>query len=336
MNEIKQQIHLWICLTCLALVGCGERGPQLLNVSYDPTREVFSELNKAFLEEHQKTFDRWTINTSNGGSSSQASSVINGTPADVVTLALWQDVDAIRSHGLINPEWEKRFPNNSVPWYSTIVFVVRKGNPKKIKDWPDLVKDTVKIVTPNPKTSGNGRMSFLAAWGSVLDRGGKESDALEFVTKLYANVPVLDSGARGSTLTFAKKGIGDVHLTWENEAYLEKEESAGELEIVYPASSSIRAEPPVAVVDGNVDRRKTRTAAEAYLQFLFTAPAQRIIAKHHYRPIDEKVQLEFRIQIHPIRLFPVTTIVASWAETQTKFFANDAIFDQIINKRTGK
>jgi sulfate transport system substrate-binding protein len=208
------------------------------------------------------------------------------------------------------------------------VFVVRKGNPKGVKDWPDLVNGDVKIITPDPKISGNGKLSFLAAWGSVVANGGTEDDARALVTELYRRVPVLDSGARGATVTFAQKEIGDVHLTWENEAYLEVEESAGKLEIVYP-SSSIRAEPYVAVVDANVDRKGTRVAAEAYLEFLYTEAAQETIAKHHYRPIDEKVLKRHADGLPDIKLFPVTSVASGWGETQAKFFAEGAIFDQI-------
>jgi sulfate transport system substrate-binding protein len=229
--------------------------------------------------------------------------------ADVVTLALWPDTDAVSKAGLIDAGWEKRLPNNASPYYSTIVFVVRKGNPKAIKDWPDLIKEGVEVVTPNPLTSGNGKLSLLAAWGSVTERGGSQDDALKLVTELYRNhAPVLDSGARGSTTTFAQKGIGDVHLTWENEAYLELEESRGRLELVYPPIS-IRADPPIAVVDGNVNRKGTRAAAEAYLQFLYTPEGQEIIAKHHYRPIEPAVQ-----QRHAgppgDQLFPITAVAA--------------------------
>src|SRR5256886_5170882 len=241
---------------------------ELLNVSYDPTRELWRQLNERFIAAYAKSpGGQLTIKQSHGGSSAQARSVIDGLEADVVTLALEPDTDAIRKAGLIADGWQKQLPNGSVPYTSTILFVVRKGNPKGIKDWPDLVKPGIQIITPSPKTSGNGKLSFLAAWGSVTQRGGSDAAALEYVTKLYKQVPVLDSGARGSTTTFAQKKIGDVHLTWENEAHLEVDEAGGELEVVYP-SASIRAEPYVAVVDANVERKGTRAAAEAYLKFL--------------------------------------------------------------------
>src|SRR5207249_7341700 len=264
-------------------------GVELLNVSYDPTRELWQELNELFIARHKReTGQDLAINQSHGGSGAQARAVIDGLEADVVTLALGSDTDALRRHGLLADDWHKRLPNNSLPYYSTIVFVVRKGNPETIRDWPDLVRPGVGIITPNPKTSGNGKLSFLAAWGSVLRRGGSEDDARAFITKLYRNVPKLDTGARGSTITFARQKLGDVHLTWENEAHLEVAEAKGELEIVYPLIS-IRAEPFVAVVDGNVDRKGTREIAEAYLSFVFTDEAQDVLARHYYRPVSETV-----------------------------------------------
>src|SRR4029079_17444383 len=219
-----------------------------------------------------------SIKQSHAGSSSQARSVVDGLPADVVTLAMPTDTQAIARVGLIKEGWQKKFPNDSLPYYSTLVFVVRKGNPKQIKNWSDLVKDGVEVITPSPKTSGNGKLSFLAAWGSVTTAGGSEDEAREFVTQLYKRVPVLDSAARGATTTFSQKGIGDVHLTWENEAHLEVREAKGALEIVYPPIS-IRAEPHVAVIDVNVDRKKTRAAAEAYLKYVYTDEAQELLAK---------------------------------------------------------
>ncbi len=234
----------------------------------------------------------------------------------------------LRKKGLLKDGWEDRLPEGSLPYFSTIVFVVRAGNPKGIKDWPDLIKPGVEVITPNPKTSGNGRLSFLAAWGSIRRRGGSEEDARDFVTKLYQHTPVLDNGARGSSTTFAQKKIGDVHLTWENEAHLEAAESPGELEIVYPPLS-IRAEPFVAVVDANVDRKGTRAIAEAYLQFLYTEEAQHILAKHHYRPINEAVQSHYPAELPRLQLFPITAIADSWEDAQRKFFAGGAVFDNI-------
>lgn len=302
---------------------------ELLNVSYDPTRELWRDLNAAFIPQYEKeTGIVIEINQSHGGSGTQARAVIDGLEADVVTLALWSDTDAIRKKGLIADGWEDRLPNRSLPYFSTIVFVVRKGNPKAIRDWPDLLGPEVKIVTPNPKTSGNGKLSFLAAWGSVIERGGSEAEARRFVTQLYERVPVLDSGARGSTTTFAQKHIGDVQLTWENEAYLEVAESGGELEVVYP-SASIRAEPHVALVDVNVDRKGTRTVAEAYLKFLYTEPAQEIIAWHHYRPIVPAVAHKYAHKFPEIKLFTLTRFVRDGDEAQQKFFAEGGVFDQI-------
>jgi sulfate transport system substrate-binding protein len=308
-------------------------GTELLNVSYDPTRELWQALNEQFVADYEKrTGTRLSVKQSHGGSSSQARAVIDGLEADVVTLALWSDTDAIRQKGLIKEGWEERLPHHSLPYFSTIVFVVRKGNPRGIKDWPDLVTGDAKVITPDPKTSGNGRLSFLAAWGAALARGGSEDDARAYVTELYRRVPVLDSAARGATVTFAQKEIGDVHLTWENEAYLEVEESGGKLEIVYP-SASIRAEPFVAVVDANVDRKGTRDRAEAYLSFLYTEEAQEMIARHHYRPIDEKVLERHAAELPDIKLFPVTSLAAGWHEAQARFFAEGAVFDQISARR---
>ena len=302
---------------------------ELLNVSYDPTRELWRQVNGAFVEQYAKQSGiQVTIKQSHGGSSAQARAVVDGLDADVVTLAMWPDTDAIRKAGLIAAGWEQRLPNNSVPYRSTIVFVVRKGNPKSIKDWPDIVKADVQIVTPSPKTSGNGKFSFLAAWGSVIARGGSEQDARAFVSKLYHQTPVLDSGARGATTTFAQKQIGDVHLTWENEARLEIAESNGALEIVYPPIS-ILAEPPVAVVDANVERRHTRAAAEAYLQFLYTDAAQEIIAANFYRPINAEILRRHAATFPDIRLFAVTTIATDWTDAYAKFFDDGALFDSI-------
>ncbi len=315
---------------CKATTGAQAQQPlELLNVSYDPTRELWRQVNERFVAEYGKqTGTQLTIKQSHGGSSAQARAVIDGLEADVVTLAMWPDTDAIRKAGLIADGWEQRLPNNSVPYRSTIVFVVRKGNPKDIKDWPDVVKDGVEIVTPSPKTSGNGKFSFLAAWGSVTQRGGTEQQAQEFVTKLYKQTPVLDSGARGATTTFAQKHIGDVHLTWENEARLEIAEAGGELEIVYPPIS-ILAEPPVAVVDGNVKRKGTGEAADAYLRFLYTDEAQEIIAKNFYRPINADILRRHADTFPEIQLFPITSIATDWNDASDKFFGDGKIFDSL-------
>ncbi len=302
---------------------------ELLNVSYDPTRELWRDINEHFVRHYTERHGvPLVIRQSHGGSSSQARSVMDGLEADVVSLALWPDTDAIRRRGLIAEGWEERLPNRSLPYYSTVVFVVRQGNPKGIRDWADLVTKEVTIITPNPKTSGNGKLSFLAAWGAVLHRGGTEADARRFVTELFRRVPVLDSGARGSTTTFLHKGIGDVQISWENEAYLEVRESRGSVEIVYP-SVSMRAEPHVAVVDANVDRRGTRAAAEEYLRFLYTEPAQTIIAQHFFRPIHPEVHKRFAHQFPTIPLFDITAVARNWDDAHQKFFAEGGEFDQI-------
>jgi sulfate transport system substrate-binding protein len=302
---------------------------ELLNVSYDPTRELWRDLNERFTAHYQQqTGVRLTIKQSHGGSSTQARSVMDGLEADVVTLASIIDIDAISRSGLIAPGWVDELPDRSLPYYSTIVFVVRKGNPKGIRDWPDLAKPGVETITPNPKTSGNGYLSFLAAWGSVVLRGGSQDDALAYVTQLYRRVPVLDSGARGATTTFVQKGIGDVHLAWENEAHLEVAEANGELEIVYPPIS-IRAEPHVAVVDGNVDRRGTRDAAEAYLRFAYTDEAQQVIARHFYRPGNASVLQQHSATFPAIQLFAVTEIAESFQDAHARFIAEGGVFDRI-------
>ena len=305
----------------------------LLNVSYDPTRELYKNVGEKFTPQWaQQTGKQVEIKQSHGGSGTQARAVIDGLDADVVTLAMWPDTDAIRKVGLISSGWESRFPNNSVPYTSTIVFAVRKGNPKGIKDWPDLIKPGVEIVTPNPKTSGNGKLSFLAAWGSVTQRGGTDEQAKQFVTKLYQQAPVLDSGARGSTITFAEKGIGDVHLTWENEAHLEALEHPGEIEIVYPPIS-FKAEPPVAVVDVNARRKGTTDAATAYLNFLYTPEGQEIAAKNFYRPIDPGTLQRHAQDFPSITLFPVTAVAKDWGDAYTRYFSDGAIFDSIYGKK---
>jgi sulfate/thiosulfate-binding protein len=333
-----------LAVLLLVLVGCSNNTPgtspsggsspavsevELLNVSYDPTRELWKELNAEFLKTWQSTSGQsLKIKQSHGGSSTQARAVIDGLEADVVTLALWTDTDAVHKKGLLKDGWEQTLPHQSSPYLSTIVFVVRRGNPKNISDWKDLANPGVAIITPNPKTSGNGKLAFLAAWGSVIKNGGDEDAARKFVTALYRQVPVLDTGARGATTTFAQKGIGDVHLTWENEARLEVAEAQGELEIVYPPQS-ILAEPPVAVVDSNVDRRGTRAAAEAYLKFLYTPVGQDIIARNHYRPRDPEVLSKHRANFPEIVLFPISDLVANWDEAQGKFFGDGGVFDVI-------
>jgi sulfate transport system substrate-binding protein len=263
--------------------------------------------------------------------------VIDGLAADVVTLALWSDTNAIRKAGLIDDDWENRYPNRSLPYTSTIVFVVRKGNPKNIRDWSDLTRSDVEIITPNPKTSGNGKWSFVSMWGSVIWRGGSEEDAREFVTRAYKRVPVLDAAARGATVTFAQKGLGDVHLTWENEAHLEVKEAGGKLEIVYPGANlpggpiSVLAEPHIAVVDVNVRRKGTAEIADAYVRFLYTREAQELIAKNFHRPFDKEVFARYQSLFPPMDLRRATTLVPSgkWDDIQKKFFAEGQMFDRI-------
>jgi sulfate/thiosulfate-binding protein len=304
----------------------------LLNVSYDPTRELWRDLNEQFIARYQKdTGRRLEIKQSHGGSSSQARAVIDGLDADIVTLALWSDPDALRRKGLIKEGWEDRLPHRALPYFSTIVFVVRKGNPKRIHDWPDLERSDIQVITPNPKTSGNGKLSFLAAWGAVLKSGGSEDRARQFVTNLYQRVPVLDTGARGSTTTFAQRNIGDVHLTWENEAHLEVREAGGQLEIVYPRRS-IRAEPHVALVDANVDRKGTRAAAEAALQFLYTDEAQETFARHHCRPGNPDILKKHAAAFPDIELFAITAVARDWDDAQQRFFAAGGVFDAIYEK----
>jgi len=306
---------------------------ELLNVSYDPTRELWRDINASFIPDYEKkSGTTLEIKQSHGGSGTQARAVIDGLEADVVTLAMWPDTDAIRKAGQIEAGWEKRLPNNSLPYTSTAVFVVRKGNPKGIKDWPDLVKPGVEIVTPNPKTSGNGKVSFLAAWGSVTQRGGSDADALAFVKQLYEHVPVLDLGARGSTTTFVQKRIGDVHITWENEAHLETKEATGEVEIVYPPISFL-AEPQVAWVDANVKRKHTEAAAKAYLEYLYTPEGQTIIAKNFYRPIDPAVRAKYAAEFPDIKLFPVTAVAKSWDDAYERFFNEGKLFDSFYKAR---
>ncbi len=339
MGEFRPTLHVVaVCALCaMAVTGCGSGAGggqaaetvELLNASYDPTRELWKGLNETFISHyHKETGKTVAIKQSHGASASQARAIIDGLEADVATLSIWSDTDALRKQGLLKDQWEEGLPNRSLPYTSTVVFVVRKGNPKAIKAWSDLSKADVVVVTPNPKTSGNGRLSFLAAWGSVVLTGGTEKQAREFVTKLYRNVPVLDTGARGSTATFAMKGIGDVHLTMESEAHLEVQESKGELEVVYPPLSILH-EPHVTLVDKVVDRKKTRSVAEAYLKFLYTPVGQEIIAKNYYRPTDGKVAAKYASQFPQIRLFAITELVSNWDEAQGKFFAEGSIFDGI-------
>jgi sulfate transport system substrate-binding protein len=335
-----------LSVATLALWGCNSnaeafaatRRPavepvELLNCSYDPTRELWRELNEKFSASYEKqTRTRVTVKQSHGGSSTQARAVIDGLDADVVTLASYLDTEAISKRGLIKPGWVDRLPNRSLPYTSTIVFVVRKGNPKGIKDWPDLVKPGIQVITPNPKTSGNGYLAFFSAWGSVVLRGGSRDEAVRYVTRLYQQVPVLDSGARGATTTFVQKQIGDVHLAWENEAQLEVREAKGELGVVYPPIS-IRAEPHVAVVDATVDLKSTRKVAEAYLKFTYSDEAQEIVARHFYRPTSEAVLKRHAAEFPPISLFPITDIARDFSDAHKQFIAEGGVFDVIYKPK---
>src|SRR3954447_21407717 len=310
----------------------------LLNVSYDPTRELYGEFNKAFAAAYQKeTGKSVEIKQSHGGSGSQARAVIDGLQADVVTLALAYDIDAIAGKGLIAADWQKRLPQNASPYTSTIVFLVRKGNPKSIKDWNDLAKPGVKVVTPNPKTSGGARWNYLAAWGYELKRtGGDEAKAKEFVKNIYANAPVLDTGARGSTITFVERGVGDVLISWENEAFLAVNElGKDKIEIVVP-SVSILAEPPVAVVDKVVDKRGTRAAAEAYLRFLYTPEGQEIIARNFYRPRDPTVAAQYAGTFATTTLFTIDEKFGGWTQAQKRHFADGGVFDGMTSATSAK
>jgi len=305
---------------------------RLLNVSYDPTRELYQAINKAFAAEWKaKTGQTVTINQSHAGSGKQARAVIDGLEADVVTLALAYDIDAIAQQGHLLPgNWQSRLPDDSSPYTSTIVFLVRKGNPKQIKDWDDVVRPGIQVITPNPKTSGGARWNFLAAWGYALHKnGGNQAAAKDFVTRLYKNVPVLDSGARGATDTFVQRGIGDVLLAWENEALLAlKEFGSGKFEIVVP-SESILAEPPVALVDKNVDRHGTRQVAEAYLNFLYSEQGQTIIAEQFYRPRMKSVAAKFSGQFPKVKLFTIDEVFGGWQKAQKDYFSDGGVFDQI-------
>lgn len=304
----------------------------LLNVSYDPTRELYQEFNVAFAKYWKdKTGQTLTINQSHGGAGKQARAVIDGLEADVVTLALAYDIDAIHERaGLFPKDWQSRLPNNSSPYTSTIIFLVRKGNPKNIKDWNDLIRPDVSVITPNPKTSGGARWNYLAAWGYALKQpGGSEATARDFVSRLYKNVPVLDSGARGSTTTFVERDIGDVFISWENEAYLAvKELGKGEVEIVVP-SLSILAEPPVTLVDKVAAKHGTREAAQAYLEYLYTEEGQEIAAKNYYRPRLETVATRHAGQFAQVKLFTIDEVFGGWQKAQPTHFGDGGTFDQI-------
>lgn len=314
----------------LSLIGSAAAADiTLLNVSYDPTRELYARLNEAFAAKFKSDTGKTVeVKTSNGGSGAQARAVIDGLAADVVTLALAYDIDAIADRGLIARDWQKRLPDNSSPYTSTIVFLVRKGNPKGIKDWDDLVKPGVQVITPNPKTSGGARWNYLAAWGYALKKYGSEDKAKAFVKALYANVPVLDTGARGATLTFVERGVGDVLLAWENEAFLAVNKlGKDKFQIVVP-SISILAEPPVAVVDKNVDRKGTRGAAESFLKFIYSHQGQEIVAQNFYRPRDPQVASEYAAKFPKVNLLTIADF-GGWRAAQKTHFSDGGVFDSI-------
>jgi sulfate transport system substrate-binding protein len=318
----------------LVTAGAMAKDIQILNVSYDPTRELYQDYNKVFSKYWlAKTGDNVTVRQSHGGSGSQATSVINGIDADVVTLALQSDVDAIADRGRISKDWETRLPDNSAPYTSTIVFLVRKGNPKGIHDWNDLIKPGVSVITPNPKTSGGARWNYLAAWGYALHHNNNDkAKATDFLRALFKNVEVQDSGARGATNTFVERGIGDVLISWENDAILADQKlGKGKFEVIYP-SESILAEPSVSVVDKVVDKRGTRDVATAYLKYLYSPEGQTVAARNYYRPRDPEVAKQFAAQFPAIKLYTVQQIAGGWTAAQKDHFANGGIYDQ-VNKR---
>ncbi len=329
--HFTKQIGLIFAVFLTALTGAARADQSLLNVSYDPTREFYKDYNVAFARYWQaKTRQNVTIQQSHGGSGKQAQAVINGLGADVVTLGIASDIDAIQARGLIAPGWAKKLPYNATPYTSTIVFLVRKGNPKGIRNWPDLVKPGVSVITPNPKSSSGGRWGYLAAWGYALKAShGNQAAARAYVSALYRNVPILDSGARGSTVTFTQRHVGDVLLAWENEADLIAATlGRGQYDIVRP-SVSILAEPVVAVVDKNVDAHGTRPASAAYLSYLYSPEGQAIAARHFYRPHNPAVAKQYAGQFPPIRLFTAEQVFGGWDAIQKAHFADGAIFDQI-------
>ncbi len=335
-----QRISQLIATTALALgltaltALAAQAQVNLLNVSYDPTRELYVEFNQAFAKHWKaKTGQDVNIKQSHGGSGKQARAIIDGLDADVATLALAGDTDALHSNGhLIPKDWQKRLPHNSTPYTSTIVLVVRQGNPKNIKDWDDLVRPDVKVITPNPKTSGGARWNYLAAWEFAKRKYGGEDKAQEFVRKLYQNVPVLDTGARGSSVTFAQRNQGDVFLSWENEAYLLEKEFGNKVDFVYP-SISILAEPAVALIDKNVDKKGTRAVAQAYLEYLYTEEAQDLIGKHFYRPRSAKAQVKYAKQLPKLNLFTIEEAFGGWEKATQVHFVDGGKFDQIYTKK---
>jgi sulfate transport system substrate-binding protein len=327
----NKTILLLLALLMLAAGPAWARDITLLNVSYDPTRELYQDINRAFAAQWKAQHgDNLAIRMSHGGSGTQARSVVDGLPADVVTLALASDIDALADHGLVEKNWQQRLPDNASPYTSAIVFLVRKGNPKHIEDWPDLIKPGVQVITPNPKTSGGARWNFLAAWGYALQQpGGNETKARAYVHALFEHVPVLDTGARGATNTFVQRGIGDVLLAWENEAFLaQRELGRDKFDVVVP-SMTILAEPPVAVVDANVAKDGNRAVAEAYLKFMYTPQAQDIEARHFYRPRLAAVAQKYASQFPAVKTFTIAQLFGDWRRAQAKFFADGGVFDQI-------
>ena len=336
MSSISRILkHAAAALFAVSGWGAFAANVELLNVSYDPTRELYQEFNAAFAKQWEaKTGDKVAVKQSHGGSGKQARTVIDGLAADVVTLALAYDIDEISAKAKLLPtEWQKRLPHNSSPYTSTIVFLVRKGNPKHIKDWDDVAKPGISVITPNPKTSGGARWNYLAAWGYALKNyGNDEAKAKEFVSKIYKNVPVLDSGARGSTTTFVERGIGDVLLAWENEAFLAvKELGAEKVDIVVP-SISILAEPPVTLVDKVADKHGTRKVAQAYLDYLYSDEGQDIAGRNFYRPTDAKIAAKYAAQFQKINLFRIDEVFGGWQKAQKTHFADGGVFDQIYQK----
>ncbi len=336
MNPISRTLRtlLLAALTISAAVGHAQTPLTLLNVSYDPTRELYADYNAAFAKHWKaKTGQDLTIQQSHGGSGKQARSIIDGLRADVATLALAGDTDALHTQGgLIPKDWQKRLPHNSSPYTSTIVLVVRQGNPKKIKDWDDLIRPDIKVITPNPKTSGGARWNYLAAWEYAKRKHGSDAKAQDFVKKLYENVPVLDTGARGSSVTFAQRNQGDVFLSWENEAYLLEKEFGNKVDFVYP-SLSILAEPAVTVVDKNVDKRGTRAVAEEYLKFLYSETAQDLVGKHFYRPRSSQAQAKYAKQLPKLNLFTIDEAFGGWQQATQTHFADGGSFDRIYTPK---
>lgn len=334
--QAKRQFLRLLAAAVLAGTGLGAAAQSisLLNVSYDPTREFYVEFNQAFARHWKaKTGQDVAVKQSHGGSGKQARSIIDGLEADVATLALAGDTDALHSNGnWIPKDWQKRLPHNASPYTSTIVLVVREGNPKNIKDWDDLVKPGLQVITPNPKTSGGARWNYLAAWEYAKRKYGGDAKAREFVTQLYRNVPVLDTGARGSSITFAQRNLGDVFISWENEAHLLEKEFGAKFDVVYP-SLSILAEPAVTVVDKNVDKKGTRAVAQAYLEYLYSDEGQDLAGKHFYRPVSEKARQKYAGKFPKLNLFSIDSAFGGWSQAAKDHFADGAIFDQIYTRK---